>query len=131
MTTTNVVAAQSIGTSTNLGNSVFPTKVTLDAGTSAAVLTLRVTNGTSGPLDSRCDITMWYSFSPVDVSAAAGVELLKQNARYVNLKGADGASADRAKDSLIEPVTGQFLYIWFDVPTFQAAAVMNAYVTEI
>lgn len=131
MTTTNIVASQSIGTGGNIGNSLFAYKHTLDAGTSAAVLTLRVTNGTKGPSDARAKNTMWYSFSPISVTASAATELLKQNAKYVDLLCAEGASSDRARDSLIEPVTGQYLYCWFDTCTYEAAATLNAYVTEI
>ncbi len=132
MTTTNPVAGQSIGTSTNVGNSLFPTKVTLGTTDAAIVLTLRVTNGAGkGVDDERSIVTMWYSFSPISVSAAEAPELLKQNARFVELRLEPLAGKDRARDSEISAVSGQYLYLWFDVPKYNTAATLNAYVTAL
>jgi len=132
MTTTTIVSGQSIGTSTNVGNSKFPTKQTLSPTSAAIVLTLRVTNGAGkGVDDERSVITMWYALSPVSVTAAEGTELLKQNARFVDLRLEPLAEKDRARDSELIVVSGQYLYVWFDVPPFNTAATLNAYLTEL
>lgn len=132
MTTTTPLSAQSIGTSTNVGNSLFPTKVTLGATTGAVTLTVRVTNGSGqGIVDERSEVQVNYAFSPISVSAAAAPALLKQNSKYVAIKLERLASEDRAKDSELNVATGQYLYFWCDVPAFLNAATLNVYVTEI
>lgn len=132
MTTTTVISAQSIGTSTNIGNSLFATKVTLGAATSAAIIASRVTNAaTGGSLDSRATVDIYYAFSPISVDAADAVNLLKQDARYLRLLTEVAVSADRSRSSQVEVASGQYLYLWCDIPTFAAAATLNVYVTEI
>lgn len=132
MTTTTSLAAQSIGTSTNVGNSLFATKVTLAATTVAVVITARVTNAATAAItDARSQVIVRYALSPVSVAAAAAPALLSQNSRYVKVDGVATVSEDRAVDSEVQPATGQYLYFWCDVPPFNAAATLNVYVTEL
>lgn len=132
MTTTTIISGQAIGSGANAGNSKFPTKLTLAATSVGVVLTMRVTNSaTSGVEDARSKITLHYAMSPVSVTAAAALELLKQNSRYLEMFTVDAPSADRARDTELIPVTGQYLYVWVDVPVFLSDATLNVYATEL
>lgn len=131
-TTTTIISGQSIGTSSNKGDALFPTKLSLSSLTAAVVLTIRVTNGAGvGSLDGRTPLWLRYAFSPISVAAEAAPSLLRQNSRYVELKLSQVPADDLARDSIVEPVSGLYLYVWVDVPIFSTAGTLNVYATEL
>lgn len=130
MTTTNAINGQSIGTSTNVGEGKFPQKVTLAATTTAFIVTLRLTNGADTYMQKN-EIVVWYSTSSFSITAAAAVAALRPTARYISIKPPQGAGVVAIKDSSLEPVTGGFLYLWCDLPTFLTAATLDVNTVEL
>ena len=129
MTTTAVIASQSIGTSTNYGADKFPQKVTLTTGTTAFTVEGKITNGAGGY--AKQDIRVWYSVSSFDATAAAAVEIFRFNARYVDLSFGPNGGDIRARASLLEPASGGYLYLWCDVPKLSTAATFDVSTVEL
>jgi hypothetical protein len=122
MTTTNVIAAQSIGTSTNYGADKFPQKVTLTIGTTAFIIEGRITNGSDSY--RKQDARIWYAVSSFDLTAAAAAVALRPTARYLDLPfGPEGGDV-RVRSSLLEPAAGSYLYIWCDLPKLATAVTL-------
>lgn len=130
MTTTNAISGQTIGTSTNKGEGLFPQKVTLQAATTAYVITIRLTNGADAYI-SKAEVIIWYSTSSFSITAAQAVLQLKPTARYVTIKPSSLGSAILIKDSSLEPVTGGFLYLWCDIPTVVTAQTLDVNTVEL
>jgi hypothetical protein len=130
MTITTPISAQSIGTSTNVGNSKFPQKITLESTTTAVQIEGRIVNG-AGYYDKREGVTIHYAFSAISVTAAAAVAMLGQSSRFLALDFAAERLVDQAKMSLLEPAPGTgFLYLWCDVPNTDVAAALSVNVIQ-
>ena len=126
MTITAVIAAQSIGTSTNIGNAKFPQKVTLAATTTSAQIEVRITNG-ADTYDPRQKLVMHYSFSSFDVSAAQAAINYSESSRFLEISPKAGQSLVSVNKTLLEPAPGGgFLYFWFNVPTTATASTLAA-----
>lgn len=136
MTTQSAIAAQSFGTSTNIGNGKFSiSPLTLGAGTTAFVINVQVTPG-AGPVDPNAEVRVWYTTTMRTVSAADAPYKLGQTARYVDKRvgaGTNGiqVSVPSSKDSALEPVTGSKLHVWVDAPKLETAAVLDVDVVEL
>lgn len=132
MLATLLINAQSIGTGTNAGEGLFPVKVTLQATTTAYVLSMRVTNGTDAYVTSD-EVIVRYSTTPFGASytAAQAVPVLGQTHRFVYIKLQRTAGLAIIKDSSIEPVTGGTLFIWCDIPKVATAMTLDVYLQEL
>lgn len=130
MTSTPVIAGQAIGSGANKGDGILPQKHTLLAGSSGAVISLRLTQN-GKPLDARTKVRCYYTTSPFSITAANAVTQMVNNTRHVDVATSDDKAAVRIKDSSLDPVSGQYLYFWFDVPEFTADASLDATVTEL
>lgn len=133
MTTTLVTNAQSIGTSTNIGEDKFVTKTTLQTGTTAFIVCGRVTNGSTGACGNQgLTLRIWYTTASFTYSAnAAGIDALRQTARFVDIPLRNGTSKVALKDSSLEPVTGASVFVWCEVPTLTVAASLDINLVEV
>ena len=130
MTITAVIAAQSIGTSTNIGDAKFPQKVTLAATTTAAQVEVRITNG-ADTYDPRQKLRMNYVFSSFDVTAAQAAINYSESSRFLEITPKAGQSLVALNKTLLEPAPGGgFLYFWFSVPTTTVARTLAANAIE-
>lgn len=130
MTTTASISSQSIGTSTNIGERLFPQKVTANAATSAYLLGVRVTAGAGVTLTGT--VRVWFSSSSFSITAAQGAIYLRPTARYVDVPlNAVASSAVLIKDSTLEPLTGGYIYLWCEIPNLGTAATLDVNCVEV
>lgn len=130
MVTNNSISGQSIGTSTNIGEGLFPQKITLNAATTCFVITPRITNGAAS-YDPANEIIVRYSTSSFSITAAQAVSQLDCTSRYVPVKMKPNNGAVAIKDSSLEPVTGGYLYLWCEIPKLSVAATLDVNVVEL
>lgn len=130
MTTNSPISSQSIGTGSNKGEGILPQKITLAGTTTAFVITGRVTNGAAA-YDPANEVIIWYSTSSFSITAAAAAVQLRPTARYLSIKVSNLAAGVVIKDSSLEPVTGGYLYLWCDIPTFSVAATLDVNAVEL
>lgn len=134
MTTTQILNAQSVGTSTNKGSDLtFATagmKLTIQTGTSAYKIIARLTNGAAS-YDRANRPTIRYVSSPFSDTYTAAPSLYRQSARYLELIPADGASLPSTRATDVETVSGQYIYMWVDVPAVTVPQTLDLYVVEL
>lgn len=130
MTTTNAISGQSIGTSTNIGEGKFPQKITAVSTTSGFYVQPRVTNG-AGDYTGCPKVRVWYCSSSYSLTAAQAVVQLRRNASYVDLDLAGGNAEVAIRDSFLEVLSGQYIYLWVTAPKLPVAATLDVNVTEI
>lgn len=133
MTSTAVINAQSYGTSTNKGNSLFtPNATTLQTGTTAFVVSVKLANSaTSQDIDKNQKVRVWYTTTTYTVTAAEAPLTLARTARYVDCWPRDGVSKESITDSSLEPVTGANFMCWVDAPTMSAAGSLTVTLVEL
>jgi len=129
-TVTTANNAQSVGTGSNVGSDKFPTKTTLTAGTTAAVIEARVVNGDGVRQDERQGLEIWWAVSTLSVAAAAAPALLRQSAKKMSLVPGPAPLDDKAKMSDLFSCIGTYLYIWCEIPNMGVAAALSIYVVE-
>lgn len=130
MTTTNAISGQSIGTSTNVGEGLYPQKITAVSTTSGFYIQPRVTNGI-GDYKGKYTVRVWYCASSYSLTAAAAVTQLKLNASYVDLPLDPANGGVAIRDSFLEVLSGQYIYLWCAIPNLPVAATLDVNVTEI
>lgn len=131
MTTTASISGQSIGTGSNVGAKLFPQKVTVNVATTAFVISGRVTNGT-GNYPQTLYVRIWFTSSSFSVTAAQAVDQLNRApARYLDLPLKEAAGQVTIKDSMLEVLTGGYIYLWCEVPTMTTAATLDVNVVEL
>jgi hypothetical protein len=131
MTITNEIVAQSVGTSTNIGNSKFPIKVTLEATTTAAQIEALLVNGPTGTYDTRQPIILHYAFSSFSHTAAAAVLVLGFQSRFLEIPPKQVAGKSSGNITLLEPAPGSaYLYFWLDVPATEVASALSVNVIQ-
>lgn len=130
MVTNNSISGQSIGTSTNVGEGKFPQKITLNAATTAYVITPRLTNGAAA-YDPAQVVRVWYTTSSFSLTAAQAVAQLDTTARYIDVRFKPLNGQVNIKDSTLENVTGGYLYLWCDVPNLATAATLDVNAVEL
>lgn len=130
MTTTASISGQSIGTGANIGYGLFPRKVTRQVTTTAFVIAAKVTNGAAGYTPQQ-EIRIWYSSSSFSVLAADAAAALHDTARYLDVKPDALAGGIEIKDSSLEPITGDYIYLWCDIPTVAVAQTLDVNVVEL
>ena len=134
MTTQSLISAQSVGTSTNIGNNKFSINpVTLAAGTTAFVINAQLTtpSTTTALQDKGQALRVWYTTTIRTVTAANAPFTLGQTARYVDIRPGQVAGLAFSIDSTLEPKTGSLLHCWCDVPAFTVAHTLSVDVVEL
>ena len=129
MTTTAAISAQSVGTSTNVGEGKFPQKVTTTGYSDRFYIEGKITNG-AGSYSPANKVRIWYSSYSASITAAAAVDLLRANARYLDLTPSPDGSIARSQISLCEPLSGLYIYLWVDIPTQTVAQTLDVNVIE-
>lgn len=129
MTTSNAIASQSIGTSTNVGAGKFPQKITLTTGTTAFVVEGRITNGAASY--RKDPVRVYFAISSFSVTAAAAVDLLRSSAMYVDIMPSENGGVARSRMSLLTPAAGAYLYLWCDIPVQVVAQTLDVNTTEL
>lgn len=133
-TETVLINAQSVGTSTNVGDSKFSINpVTLQTGTTAFYLDCKLANGaTAGDIDRGQQIKVWYSNTVYTLTAAEAPLTLGQTARFVKLTPRNGASKEVINQSSLEPtIGGADILCWVDVPAFPVAGALTVTLCEL
>ena len=130
MTTTNVIASVSGGTSTNVGAWFSPIKTTLQVTTTAVKLNCRVTLGATGATGSK--IRFRHAVSQVSYSSALiGAQALIQGSEFVELEQRADGSLDIERGSEVLVTGAGYHYCWVEMPTLPVAASLNAYLQEL
>lgn len=133
-TETVLINAQSIGTSTNVGNNKFSINpVTLQASTTAYYLDCKLANGaTAGDMDKGNTTFVRYANTAYTVTAAEAPHTLAQVSRYVKVVPRDGASKEVIAQSSLEPAAGGTdILCWVDAPTFPVAGALTVTLVEL
>lgn len=130
MTITNSLVSQSIGTSTNKGNTLFATKVTLAGTTTAAQIEGLIVNG-AGDYEPRANVRIHYAFSSFDMTAAVASVTFTKGSRFLDVPLKADPLARSGNITLLEPAMGSaYLYFWVDVPAFVVASALSVNVVE-
>ena len=133
MTTTSIITSQSIGTGSNIGPFIAPVKTTLNANTTAALISVSLTLGdTSASVSSK--LRVWCAVSPVSYSTATvGAYALKSGAQWVELnldpKGLPTLVLERA--SMVDITAAGYHYCWIEAPTLPVAATVTVNLLEL
>lgn len=127
MTTTSLLAAQSVGGSAGV---VGATKTTAQSTTTAYVLSALVTNGNGLP-SLRAPVVLWYSSSPFSMTAAQASTRLKSTARWVDLPIPNAGAGILVKDSTFEALTGQYIYAWLETELFDNPITVDLSLQEV
>ena len=135
MTTTAVLASQSLGTSTNVGGDLtFATagmKITRQTATTAFVVSAKLTNG-AGAYSLSDRPVIRYASSPFSVTYTAAPAMFRNGgSRYLELVPAIGAGGIVSRSSEIETVNGDYIYLWVDSPTVSVAWTLALSVLEL
>lgn len=132
MTTTSIITAQSIGTSTNVGPLIGPVKTTLQAATTAIIISVQLTLGATGGNSAGSMLKVWHAVSPISYSTATiGALALAQGAEYVLVKLDALASLviERSSDVLV--TAAGYHYCWIEAPVLVQAATVTVNLQEI
>lgn len=129
MTSTQIITAQSIGTSTNKGSDLFAVRLTPQAITDRFFLEVVITNGAAG-YDIKQRPIAWYATYNASVTAATAPALLRNTARYLECIPRPEGSGVSSRTSVCEPLSGPYLYVWFEIPAVAVAQTMSAWIHE-
>lgn len=129
MTTTTAVNAQSIGTSTNVGENLFAYKLTPQSTTDRFFIEAILTNGAGG-YDVSSKIYIRYACHSVDMTAALAPPILRSGSRFLEVIGSSSAGQVTARTSLLEPLAAAYVYLWVDVPNQTVAQTITVKVIE-
>jgi hypothetical protein len=133
-TETVLINAQSIGTSTNVGNNKFSINpVTLQTSTTAFYLDVKLANGaTAGDIDPGLTPFIRYANTVYTVTAAEAPNTLGQAARFVKIVPRSGASKEVIAQSSLEPaIGGSDVLCWVDAPAFPVAGALTVTLCEL
>jgi hypothetical protein len=129
---TVALSAQSVGTAANVGNSLFPTKVTLNAATITVALEIKLVNGAiQTKIDQRHRVRVYSAVTAESVTAANAPELLKYSCECTELIPPMDALDTKYKMSKPWKATGGFFCFWVDVPAFPLAGALTVNVIEL
>ena len=133
-TETVLISAQSIGTSTNIGDGKFSiSPVTLQTTTTAFYLDVKLANGaTAGEIDKNQKVVVYYSITAYTVTSAEAPFTLGQASRYVSLTPRSGPSKEVIMQSSLEPAgAGSDILCWVSAPTFPVAGALTVTLVEL
>jgi hypothetical protein len=99
------------------GTAYSATKTTLQAGTAALQVHLKLTAGSAENKNSRSKVICFVAVSPFDVSAALAPNIFRLQAATVEVPShSDQGVIGNATEVL--PALGGFCYTWFEIPNF-------------
>lgn len=130
LTITAAINAQSIGTSTNIGNSKFPTKVTLQAATTAFAVEASVTNGAGAAFNPRQKLDVRFAVSSFSLTDTAAPDILGQASNLLQVTPSEKGGEQRINVSELQPTPGGYFYVWLDVPVLPAASTVTVNLIE-
>lgn len=130
LTVTSVIAAQSFGTSTNVGNDKFPTKLALQAGTVVFSVTVSITNGAAVVYDRNQRLRAYFTTSPLSSTAADAPTVYGLTSQYLDVVPSLVPGGISAVVSPSAYVAGGFFYCWVTAPNLPAAATFTVTLVE-
>ena len=129
MTTTALIASQSIGTGANVGDNLAAAKFTPAAISDRYFVECILTNGaTSYDLNNRPRV--WYAGYSASITAALAPAILRKAARYVEITPHVNAGLVAKKTSLLEPLDAPYVYVWIESPNLAVAQTLSVNIIE-
>lgn len=129
MTTTTLIAAQSFGTSTNIGDNKFSiAPVTLQATTDRYVISAKVTFGAQEKRQAA-EVMIYFATCYETTTAANAPSQLGQAAIVMSVKPPVEGLVVKEDSGWQKPVGG-FLNCWVSAPTLSVAATLTVTLTE-
>ncbi len=130
MTTTTIVSAVALGTSTNVGDFVQPTKTTLQDTTTTVQIVVSITRGVSIPVEGTL-VRVYYSCSPVSYSSAlVGAQATAQGSRFVDVILKTDRPTAEVTSELLVTAAGYF-YCWLTMPRLAVTAAVTVNLEEL
>ena len=129
MTPTQVITGQSVGTGANKGEDLFAIRLTPQAITDRFFVEAILTNG-AGDYDISNRPIIKYACYNASITASTAPAILKRTARYMELLPSKFSSAVVSRTSLLEPLSGPYIYLWVDQPAFVTAATLSVWIHE-
>lgn len=129
MTSTKVIDAQSIGTSTNKGTDLFAIRLTPQSITDRFFVEAVITNG-AGSYTLTDRTLLRFACYNASIPASDAPAILKRTARFMEMIPNNAAGAVYSRTSLLEPLSGPYIYLWVDQPTFAVAATLSVWIHE-
>lgn len=128
MTTTAIINSQSIGTSTNVGDFVQPTRTALQATTTQVQVIISITRGAAIPEGSY--VGVYQAVSPVNWGTGApNMQQVQMNAQFTRVPlRADRVVIEIASGTL--PTAAGFHYCWLQVPVMSVASTITVNLEE-
>lgn len=130
MTTTAIISAIALGTGSNVGDFINPTKTTLQATTTTVQIVASVTRGVSmGPEGVR--VRVYYAASPISYSSAlVGAQAVASSARFIDVFMKSDRPTSEFTSDLAITAAGYF-YCWVQMPTLPVTAAVTVNLEEM
>ena len=129
MTTTQVINAQSIGTSTNKGHDLFAIRLTPAAASDRFYVEAVVTNG-AGTFNRSSKIAVWVATYNASITASGAPAIMRHTAKMLDVIMESTSAAVTSYTSDLIPLGGPYIYLWLDVPTLPAASTISVWIHE-
>lgn len=129
MTTTAAINAQSVGTSSNVGEDLLAYKLTPQSTTDRFFVEALLTNGAGG-YDMAQRPRIWYACHSVSMTAALAPKILKQTARYLEIVPSPFSGKQVARVSQLEPLSAAYVYLWLEMPAVTVAQTLTVNLIE-
>lgn len=130
MTPNTVISGQTVGVS-NIGEGLFPWKVTIASTTTAFVITADLTNNSGGSYDQAQHIEARFISSPVSLTAAQAYAYMQRGARYLTIIPAHRAGDRTIVSSEVEVCNGGYIYGWMNIPKANLTQTLSVYCVEL
>lgn len=127
MTNTTVYNAVALGTTAEVrGGS--PTKTTLQIGTTAVVLNVKIVSGDNQNQSDQ--VELFYAISPFSLTADATlIPLLHPQAGFLRIKPNQAGSGEAYDTTGVIVNNGGYLYTWFNSPALAQSGVGSPTIT--
>lgn len=129
MTTTAAINAQSVGTSTGVGEDLLAYKLTPQSTSDRFFVEALLTNGAGG-YDMAQRPRIWYACHSVSMTASLAPKILKQTARYLEIVPSPFGSKQVARISQLEPLAAAYVYLWLEMPAVAVAQTLTVNIIE-
>ena len=129
MTTTPAINAQSVGTSSAIGDDLLAYKLTPQAATDRFFIEAILVNGAAG-YDMAQRPRIWYACHSVSMTASDAPKILKQTARYLEIVPSPFSGKTVARISQLEPLAAGYVYIWLEMPNLVVAQTLTVNIIE-
>jgi len=127
MTNTTVYSAVSLGTTAEV-RSGSPTKTTLQTGTTAVVLNVKIVSGDNQNQSDQ--VELFYAISPFNLTADATlIPLLRPQAGFLRINPNRAGSGEAYDTTGVIVNNGGYLYTWFNSPALAQSGVGSPTIT--